>query len=118
MKESSSIAPDAHHSALFFIHVGITFIFSSFKIDWEFIWKLDVDTKNFSKLLVFLPVKINLNSYSPSFGIKIDSWWIPYGAKMPRYFSLLPRFDHISFPDKSVIPYTNSVSGTAKLFSS
>jgi len=33
MKDSSSIAPAAHHSALFFIHVGIIFIFSSFKID-------------------------------------------------------------------------------------
>ena len=48
MNELSSIAPSAHQPALFLIHVGIIFIFSSFKIDLGFIWKLDVDTKKFS----------------------------------------------------------------------
>ena len=74
MNELSSITPAAHHSALFFIQSGMTLDFWSCKINWELIWKLDVDTKNFSKLLEFLPVKINLNSYFSSVGIKIESW--------------------------------------------
>ena len=74
MKASSLIEPAAHHSALFLIQFGMMFVFSLFKIDWELISKLDVDTRKFSKLLEYWPVKINLNSYSPSVGMKIDSW--------------------------------------------
>ena len=74
MKASSSIAPAAHHSALFLIQFGMMSVFSLLKIDWELNSKLDVDTRKISKLLEYWPVKINLNSYSSSVGIKIDSW--------------------------------------------
>ena len=74
MKASSSIAPDAHHSALFLIQFGIVLVVSLVKMDWELISKFDVDTRKFSKLLEYWPVKINLNSYSPSVGMKMDSW--------------------------------------------
>ena len=43
--------PSAHHPALFLIQTGIKLILSCFKIDWELIWKSDVDTKNVSKLI-------------------------------------------------------------------
>ncbi len=73
MNELSSMSPAAHHSALFLIQSGITFVFSFFKIELELIWKSDLETTKFSKFLEFLPVKINLISYCSSVGIKIDS---------------------------------------------
>jgi len=58
MKASSSIAPAAHHSALFLIQFGMMSVFSLLKIDWELNSKLDVDTRNISKLLEYWPVKL------------------------------------------------------------
>ena len=57
MNELSSMSPAAHHSALFLIQSGITFVFSFFKIELELIWKSDLETTKFSKFLEFLPVK-------------------------------------------------------------